>query len=138
MTPSSVHDIRNLALFGHAGSGKTTLVESLLAAAGEIGAAGSVERGDTVSVMNAPFVREQAGDAGGGTPWWQMPQLRDGLRLLLGAIVVLALLFGVVRPAIRQINDPAPRRKPEPQTAEVRLVEDELLATATKILAKAK
>ncbi len=87
-------------------------------------------RGDVVSVMNAPFVREQAGDAGGGTPWWQMPQLRDGLRLLLGAIVVLALLFGVVRPAIRQINDPAPRRKPEPQTAEVRLVEDELLPLA--------
>ena len=49
MTPSSVHDIRNLALFGHAGSGKTTLVEALLAAAGEIGAAGSVERGDTVA-----------------------------------------------------------------------------------------
>ena len=41
MTPSSVHDIRNLALFGHAGSGKTTLVEALLAAAGEIGAPGS-------------------------------------------------------------------------------------------------
>ncbi len=49
MTPSSVHDIRNLALLGHAGSGKTSLVEALLAAAGEIGAAGSVERGDTVS-----------------------------------------------------------------------------------------
>ncbi|TAH40196.1 MAG: elongation factor G [Betaproteobacteria bacterium] len=49
MTPSSVHDIRNLSLLGHAGSGKTTLAEALLAASGEIGAAGSVERGDTVS-----------------------------------------------------------------------------------------
>lgn len=49
MTPDSVHDIRNLSLLGHAGCGKTTLVEALLAAAGEIGAAGSVERGDTVS-----------------------------------------------------------------------------------------
>ncbi|QDF96286.1 elongation factor G [Azoarcus sp. DD4] len=49
MTPSSVHDIRNLALLGHAGCGKTSLLEALLATAGEIGAAGSVERGDTVS-----------------------------------------------------------------------------------------
>lgn len=49
MTPSSVHDIRNLALLGHAGSGKTSLLEALLAAAGEIGSAGSVERGDTVA-----------------------------------------------------------------------------------------
>lgn len=49
MTPSSVHDIRNLTLLGHAGCGKTTLLEALLAAAGVIGAPGSVERGDTVS-----------------------------------------------------------------------------------------
>lgn len=42
-------DIRNLALVGHAASGKTTLTEALLAAAGRIGAAGDVARGNTIS-----------------------------------------------------------------------------------------
>lgn len=49
MTPTSVHDLRNLALMGHAGAGKTTLLEALLVVAGEIGVAGSVERGTTLS-----------------------------------------------------------------------------------------
>lgn len=49
MTPNSVHDLRNLALMGHAGAGKTTLLEALLVAAGEIGVAGSIERGTTLS-----------------------------------------------------------------------------------------
>ncbi len=49
MTPTSVRDIRNLSLLGQSGSGKTTLLEKLLATAGTIGAAGSVDKGDTVS-----------------------------------------------------------------------------------------
>jgi elongation factor G len=40
--------IRTLALVGQAGSGKTTLAEALLARAGAIPAAGSIERGTTV------------------------------------------------------------------------------------------
>ena len=53
MTPTSVRDIRNLSLLGQSGSGKTTLLEKLLVTAGAIGAAGSVEKGDTVRDYDA-------------------------------------------------------------------------------------
>lgn len=42
-------DIRNVAFAGHAGAGKTTLVEKILAHAGAIQSAGLVEKGSTVS-----------------------------------------------------------------------------------------
>ena len=49
MPKYATSDIRNLILAGHAGTGKTTLTESLLHAAGAIGHIGSVEKGDTAS-----------------------------------------------------------------------------------------
>jgi elongation factor G len=42
-------DIRNITLVGHAGSGKTTLVEALLEKSGKIGEAGTIERGTTTT-----------------------------------------------------------------------------------------
>ena len=51
-TPA-VGNIRTLALVGPAAAGKTTLAEALLQHTGAIGAAGSVERGSTVSDHDA-------------------------------------------------------------------------------------
>jgi flagellar M-ring protein FliF len=83
----------------------------------------SAARGDTVSVMNAPFVREAPLDT--APQWYEHPLSNNALRLLLGALVILALVFGVLRPTLRQITGANKKEEAEqpPQTAEVELVD---------------
>jgi elongation factor G len=49
MPRNTTENIRNIALAGHAGSGKTSIIEALLHKAGVIASPGTIERGNTVS-----------------------------------------------------------------------------------------
>ncbi|NKN33528.1 elongation factor G [Marichromatium bheemlicum] len=57
MSDHNADDVRNIALLGHAGAGKTSLTEALLAAAGAIPTMGSTDKGTTVCDQDP---REQA------------------------------------------------------------------------------
>ncbi|GAA3992354.1 elongation factor G-like protein EF-G2 [Thermobifida alba] len=108
------HDIRNVALVGHSGAGKTTLVESLLAASGTINRAGRVEDGTTVSDYDESEVRQQRSVNLAVAPLWVdgvkvnlvdtpgyvdfVGELRAGLRAADAVLFVVSAVDGVDEP----------------------------------------
>jgi len=60
-------------------------------------------RGDTVSVVNAPFYQAPMDDAAPSAPMWDQPAMHDWARQIFGVVVVLVLLLAVLRPMLRQL-----------------------------------
>jgi flagellar M-ring protein FliF len=67
------------------------------------------QRGDVVSVVNAPFARDVLEVPDNGPPIWQQPRARELARLVFGGLALLLLIFTVLRPAFRQLLAPKPR-----------------------------
>ena len=76
------------------------------------------QRGDAVSVVNAPFARGSADTPEDAPPIWQNPRARDLLRTVLGGLAVLVLIFAVLRPAFRQLIAPKARQTSAPVLVE--------------------
>lgn len=61
------------------------------------------ERGDSVVVLNEAFRAEAPLQEAEPPALWERPALRDALKQVLGAILVLAIAFGIVRPMLRGV-----------------------------------
>ena len=70
-------------------------------------------RGDAVSVMNAPFLREAPAPLDMSVPLTEQPWFWPLLKYGGGLLLVILLIQFVVRPVIRTLLGPAPRRRDE-------------------------
>ena len=61
-------------------------------------------RGDNVSVVNEAFHEDSSGLTLEKLPIWQRPMVQDVARLGLGALLLLAIALGVLRPMIRNLT----------------------------------
>lgn len=60
------------------------------------------ERGDSLAVTNQPFLKPEI-EPLPDMPLWEKPWLQSTLKQLLGILVLLAIAFGVLRPAMKNV-----------------------------------
>jgi len=60
-------------------------------------------RGDSVVVLGESFLQSDEGAAAEAPAFWEKPVLRDTMKQILGALIVLAIAFGIVRPMLRGV-----------------------------------
>jgi len=81
----------------------------------------NVNRGDSLNVLNSAF-NEKEPPATVELPWWKQPEMidlaKDGMRYLIITAIGLFLVFGVIRPAIKNIENARNKVLEDAQLAE--------------------
>jgi flagellar M-ring protein FliF len=68
----------------------------------------NAERGDSVNVINSPFL-EEAKPADGellSVPMWEQPLVLNVAKIVAGLIIVLVLVFSVLKPLMKNLLGP--------------------------------
>lgn len=63
-----------------------------------------VSRGDSVSVINSPFVAQAELEPLPEIPFWSKPWFWDVAKQILGVLFILILVFGVLRPVLKNLT----------------------------------
>ncbi|NII09194.1 flagellar basal-body MS-ring/collar protein FliF [Oleiagrimonas sp. C23AA] len=65
------------------------------------------KRGDSVSVINEAFHQSTESDKEPSLPFWQRPGMMDLIKQGVGVLLLLALVFGLLRPMMKGLLKPA-------------------------------
>ena len=93
-------------LVNEAAAGATPWTPERLAQLGEMiktATGHQAERGDQFNITSFSFVPSDAATQMEGMAWWQMPEMKEYLRYLIGAIIGLALVIFGVRPLVNHL-----------------------------------
>lgn len=64
------------------------------------------QRGDTIEVISVPFMREQL-VVESTVPFYQQDWFLQVVKLVMGGLVIIVLLWGIVRPMLKKLMNPA-------------------------------
>lgn len=84
----------------------------------------SAVRGDSVNVLNTPFQNFSNDIAPADIPFWENDSLMRYVKPLAGALIVLALLFGILRPILSSLATTGVKAKEEEEAKELAALED--------------
>lgn len=76
------------------------------------------ERGDQFHITSFSFVKSEAATLMEGMAWWQMPEIKEYLRYLIGLLIGLALVIFGVRPLVNHLIR-ARHKEPQPVYADL-------------------
>ena len=78
-------------------------------------------RGDSVSVINAPFAPDSFDEAFEEPPFYSQPWFWDIVKQVLGVLFILVLVFGVLRPILNNLTNPGKGKELQPADGEPEL-----------------